>query len=695
MNFNSVEAMFIACAEMLRPPERTSVSRAAAKYRYVNSEGAYTGPWLNSTVPYMVEPMDTFASSYYNGLIFVGPAQSAKTDGLVINTITYNIKVDPMDMMIVCPTNTAARDFSMRRIDRLNRDSAEVGKMMVPGADADNKFDKLYSNGVLLTLSWPTTTELAGKPIGRVVLTDRDRMDDDVGGDGEPFDLAKKRTTTFGSNAMTVAESSPSREVTDMKWIPRTAHEAPPCKGIIGLYNRGDRRRWYWPCPHCDAYFEGRFEMLRYSKDKELSNLDRAENVHMECPKCKLAIMPDDRFEMNLWGIWLKDGEALDKAGRRFGTSIRSKIASFWLRGVAAAFVTWKELIVMYLDACDDFERTQSEEALKKFYNNDLGEPYYPKSLLEIRLPEDLKMRADRVPDELIRHVPEGVRFLVGTVDIGKDNFVCEVHGIMPGAPYDTTLIDRFKITKSKRLDEEGDPLQVKPNTYLEDWDLLIEAIIQKEYPLADLSGRMMSLKITGFDIGGKEGTTTMAYNFYRRLREQGLHIRVTPLRGDSSTTHEKAIGQPRVRISYPDASKRDSKSGARGDVPVLMLNPNMLKDDLDGRLDCIEPGKGMYRTPSWLPTWFYGELCAEVRTEKGWMHPGNVRNEAFDLAYYCLGICASQYIRIDHINWSNPPAWADVWDKNDFVRLPTEEKPFGNTVKSADDFAKFGKSLA
>ena len=26
--------------------------------------------------------------------------------------------------------------------------------------------------------------------------------------------------------------------------------------GILSLYNRGDRRRWYWPCPHCGEYFQ-------------------------------------------------------------------------------------------------------------------------------------------------------------------------------------------------------------------------------------------------------------------------------------------------------------------------------------------------------------------------------------------------------------------------------------------------------
>lgn len=689
MNFDSIESMMVACAEMLRPPERTSVSVSATKYRKVNSPGAYVGPWLNATVPYMVEPMDTFASTNFKGMIFVGPAQCAKTDGLVLNTITYNIKVDPMDMMLVCPTNTAARDFSIRRIDRLNRDSPEVGKMMLPGADNDNKFDKLYSNGIILSISWPTPTELAGKPIGRVVLTDRDRMVDDVDGDGEPFDLAMKRTTTFGSNAMTVAESSPSREVTDMKWIAKTPHEAPPCNGIVGLYNRGDRRRWYWPCPHCDHWFEGRFEMLQFSQDRAMSNLERADTVKMKCPRCEKKIDPDDRYEMNLWGMWLKDFEGIDKTGRRFGKPVRSQIASFWLRGVAAAFVTWRELVVMYLDACDDFERTGTEESLKKFYNNDLGEPYYPKSALEIRLPEDLRQRAEKVPDELVKHVPENVRFLISTVDVQKGAFVVSVHGILPGMPFDTYVLDRFSVVKSNRLDADGDPLPIRPATYAEDWDMLIKAVIEKEYPLADGSGRMMGMKVTGYDIGGLKGMTTQAYNFYRRLKLQNKHLRVIPLRGDSTPS------APRTRISHPDASKRDSKSGARGDVPVLMLNPNVLKDDLNGRLDCVQPGKGMYRTPNWLAPWFYAELCSEVREEKGWIHNTGVRNEQWDLAYYCIGICVSQLVRVEQIDWANPPSWAAEWESNDFIRLPTEESPYGNTVKSTDDFATFGKSLA
>lgn len=685
--FNSVGDIFCELAELLRPPERLTVSQAAAKYRYVNQPGAYVGPWLNETTPYMVEPMDTFAGRKYRGMILVGPAQSAKTDSLVVNTVAYSVKVDPMDMMVVCPTMTAARDFSIRRIDRLHRHSEAIGEMLLAGSDSDNKFDKHYRTGMLLSLSWPTPTELAGKPIGRVVLTDRDRMPDDIDGDGEPFDLAMKRTTTFGSYAMTVAESSPSREIKDLKWVAATPHEAPPCDGILGLYNRGDRRRWMWPCPSCNRYFEGLFTHLEIDPDVEGTNLEKASTVRMVCPHCSYRIHPDERAGMQEWGLWLKDGQGIDEKGRVFGPSPRTLIASFWLRGVAAAFTSWKSLMAMYLDAYDDYKRTGSEEGLKKFYNNDLGEPYRSLAATDgLRLPETLKARAERLGE---RVVPAGVRFLVALIDVQKNMWVVSVFGILPGQPFDTVVVDRFEVFKSHRTDADGERLWVKPHAYLEDWDRLTEEVITKEYPLADDSGRMMQIKFTACDSGGKEGVTTMAYNYYRKLREENMHRRFVLTKGDH------APNMPRTLVSYPDATKRDKLSAARGDVPVLRLNSNVLKDDLNGRLDCLTPGKGMYRFPDWLSDKFFSELCAETRTDKGWQNLANDRNEQWDLSYMCIGLCVSEFLRVEHIDWENPPGWAAEWDKNDLIRQPDSAPRFSTNGAEQYNFADFAKALA
>jgi phage terminase large subunit GpA-like protein len=688
--YESLGDLICDVADILQPPERLSVSEAAAKYRYVNNPGSYVGPWLNSMAPMMVEPMNEFTARQYRGLVFVGPAQSGKTDSLCINTLAYSVKVDPMDLMLVCPTMVDGRDFSMRRVDRLHKHSPEIGEMLLPTADADNKFDKQYRNGVLFTIGWPTESQLAGKPIPRMILTDRDRMPDDVEGAGEGFDLAMARTRSFGSYGKVVAESSPSREVDpSIMWVRRTAHEAPPAKGILALYNRGDRRRWYWPCPKCNGYFEGNFKHLNYERREGQTNLEVAETTRMQCPHCDHKIHPDDREDMNFWGQWVKDGQGIDEIGRVFGPEPRTMIASFWQNGVAAVFTNWKTLVATYLDAMDDFERTGSEDALRKFYNNDLGEPYYRKSLENLRLPEVLKSRAERVPETEVRKVPHGVRFLVALIDVQKNMWVVQVFGILPGRPFDSVVIDRFDVRKSKRTDGDGDAAWVKPHTYVEDWDELIDHVIEKEYELADGSGRFMQIKVTGCDSGGKEGVTTKAYEFYRSLVAKNKHRRFILLKGDPKP------GNPRARIAYPDSSRKDVKSGARGDIPVLMFNSNLLKDELNGRLESLVPGQGMFRFPDWLGDNFYAELCAEIRTDKGWEDPtGKRRNEAWDLAYYMVGLCVSEMVRVESIDWQNPPTWAAEWDKNDLVRQAAAPSRFALAQQGGYDFAEFGKSL-
>ena len=287
--YDHLSRLFRDVVQQLRPPERLTVSQTAEKYRKLNNPGSYVGPWRNAAVPYMVEPMDELGARLFTSVIFVGPAQTGKTDALILNWLGHNIRSDAMDMCIYSPTTTMAKDFSIRRVDRFHRHSPDFGKYLLVGDD-DNIYDKQYTNGILLTLGWPTISQTAGRPMGRVAITDYDRMPDDIGGEGSMFDLASKRTTTFGSFAMTLAESSPSRPLEKPRWVRVSAHEAPPCKGILALYNRGDRRRWYWPCPACEHYFVGAWEQLSY--EQRDTPLATAETVKLVCPHCDFAIHP-------------------------------------------------------------------------------------------------------------------------------------------------------------------------------------------------------------------------------------------------------------------------------------------------------------------------------------------------------------------------------------------------------------------
>jgi phage terminase large subunit GpA-like protein len=687
--YKCVEDITLALLGIIKPSERLTVSQTAAKYRKLNNKGSFVGAWQNATTPYMVEPMDTLDSREHDSETFVGPAQSGKTDGLLINWIAHSVKTDPMDIIIYSPTSAAARDFSLRRVDRLNSDSPEIGSMLSSNRDSDNRLDKQYVSGTLLTLSHPSKTELAGKPVPHVGLTDYDRFPLDIDGDGSAFALASKRTTSFNSFAMTVAESSPSQPIEDPKWIAKTAHEAPPTKGIFSLYNQGDRRRWYWPCPHCNRYFEGKWEHIGWDETKP-TDIEKAESVYMACPVNGCVIEPSDRYEMNLWGRWLKDGEVFNSDGQVIGQGQRTLMASFWLRGVAAAFTTWSKLVSSYLAALGDYERTADEGALQKFFNTDLAEPYLPYSAENVRLPEYLKARAEPLGE---RVVPIGTRLLIACVDVQKNAYVVQMHGISAGAPCDISVIDRFTILKSQRVDDDGERVYVKPHAYLEDWDEIETQVMNKTYPLADGSGRRMMVKLTLCDSGGYtkkrgEGVTEKAYDFYRKLKREGKHGRFHLVKGDPRP------GQRRAHISFPDAQKRDRLSAARGDVPILLLNSNVLKDALNSRLDCITPGKGMIRFPDWLEDWWFVEMCCEVRTEKGWENPGG-RNEAWDLLYYCLGAIASKLLLLEQVDWTNPPKWAAEWDANDMISEADAPQKFAQKRNNDYDFSELAGNLA
>jgi phage terminase large subunit GpA-like protein len=682
-DYKSVADIISSLSGLFRPPERLSISDAAEEYVRLNHP-VYSGPYQNSQAPYMVEPMNCLQARLLSSVVFVGPAQSGKTESLVLNWMAYGIRVDPMDMLIYNPTQANARDFSKRRIDRMHRHSPEIGAQLVQRRDADNTFDKHYISGMMVTLSWPTVSEMSGKPVPRIALTDYDRMVEDVEGDGSPFDLASKRNTTFESFAMVMAESSPSREVTNPKYIPQSPNEAPPTTGILALYNRGDMRRWNWPCPACEEHFEGMWEHLIW--DKLETNLKSARTVRMVCPHCGEKIHHNAKHKMNLSGVWLKEGQTVDRLGFVSGEGKESEIASFWLRGVAAAFITWQKLVLTYLDALDAFEKTGDHEALKKFYNTDLGEPYIPKGDGDDRDPLTLMNRRE----PLVRKtVPENTRFLLGTVDVQKRSFMTSVFAVLPGNPFDLMLIDREPIWLSDRLHEEtNDPLPVRPGIYLEDWDLIEKRMLDKTYLLSDGSGRKMPLKLVVCDSGGEAGVTGHAYNFYRKLREDQKSHRFLLVKGSSTP------GIPRVAIHFPDSQQKSKFAVAKGDVPVLVMNSNQIKDMADNRLSCLEPGKGMLRFAEFLPEETFSELCVESRTSKGWENKSNARNETWDLLCYAVAACLSTYINIDKIDWENPPLWAASWDKNIMILKPDQEEQFTFRPKVDYDFGALGRQL-
>lgn len=690
MKFRSLGHLILKTAQAIRPPERLSVAEAAEKYRKLNNPGSYIGDWDNDIAPYLVEPMETLTSIEHTGMVFVGPARTGKSD-MFFNWLGHTAICDPADMGLYHMTQASARDWSVGDLQKMFRHSPDIGAQVLGGRHNMNVHDVRFISGMRLLIKWPTITELSGKTLRYVWMMDYDRMPDDVDKEGAPFDLGRKRTTTFGRYGMTVAESSPGREIENPRWQPTSPHEAPPAKGILGLYNRGDRRRWYWNCISCGTPFEGDFKHLNYPDSRDKA--EAAAMVTLDCPYCHFSHThepgPGQPGKQGLnqavpgWR-WIRDNMRWDRGEARWlGEPRQSDIGSFWLKGTAAAFVDWPKLVLQYLTAYEEYEKTGGTETLKATITTDQGLPFTPPSLDGERLPEDLKDTAEDLGD---RVVPEGVRFLNATIDVQKSKFVVQVHGFGVGG--EIWIVDRFDVRKSERRDADGERLWVSPGVYEEDWRILIGAVVEKAYPLGDGSGRLMKIKVVGSDMQGKEGVAVNAYNFWRWLRDTNPaqhHRRFQLIRGDPSKS------APRIRITFPDSSRKDRRAAGRGEVPVLQISPDKMKDMVSGILGrksdegiSLETERvfGRIHYPDWLDASFYSELTAETRTTKGWENPKNLRNEAWDLLCYAVALALSRHVNIEKLDWEKPPGWAKPWDENDMVFREELGDPFAPQTK-------------
>ncbi|EMU7067942.1 phage terminase large subunit family protein [Escherichia coli] len=674
LNQETAKAARTDSGYILRAPRRMRVADAVAQYMRVPMGAGNSVPWDPLVAPYVIEPMNCLASREYDAVIFVGPARTGKTIGLIDGWVIYNVICDPADMLIIQMTEEKAREHSKKRLARTFRVSPEVVSRLSPNKNDNNVYDRTFLAGNYLKIGWPSVNIMSSSDYKCVALTDYDRFPEDIDGEGDAFSLASKRTTTFMSSGMTLVESSPGRDVKDVKWRRTSPHEAPPTTGILSLYNRGDRRRWYWPCPHCGEYFQPCGDVVAGFRDIADPVL-ASEAAYIQCPSCSGRIMPEQKRELNGRGVWLRDGESINADGSRYGDPRRSRIASFWMEGPAAAYQTLSQLVYKLLAAEQEYETTGSEETLKTVINADWGLPYLPRASMEQRKSELLEQRAEPVPS---RSVPDGVNFLVATVDVqaGRHRrFVVQVTGY--GSRGERWIIDRYNITQSLRGDSDGESQRIDPASYPEDWDVLLTDVFHKSWPLASDPSQQMRLMAMAVDSGGEDGVTDNAYKFWRRCRRDGLGKRIYLFKGDS-IRRAKLITR-----TFPDNTGRTGRRAqAAGDVPLWLLQTDALKDRVNNALWRDSPGPGYVHFPDWLGSWFYDELTYEERSSDGkWSKPGRGANEAFDLMVYAEALVILH--GYEKIRWPDAPEWASRETWLECVPDSTEPSPTPEPVST------------
>jgi phage terminase large subunit GpA-like protein len=515
--------------------------------------------------------------------------------------------------------------------------------------DSDNRFDKHFKSGMILSLGHPVISHFSGRSIKYVILSDSDRFPLSIGGEGSAIDLGRKRLTVYGSAGILYVESSIGWDVTDANWRQKTPHEAPPAAGILSAYNSGTRCLWYWTCLDCEKPFEGDFKLLTWTNSDDLNVIKSS--VRLGCPHCgTLYQHKKHKRELNAGGRWISEAEIMGLPEQPNSTE------SFWLKGTAAAFVDWETLVLRFLKAQQELTRTGDENPLRAVTNTDLGLPYLPVAALRARSAEDLMRRAeDWEPGTL---PADDIQIAIGSADVQGNRFVCSVHGFaIREDGIHAYCLDRKEIMWSNRHDVEGRQLPLDPAAHVSDWSTL-NALLEMAF--GQKGQNILPVSFLVVDSGGRDGVATAAYQWWRRLGSMRQRVRLVKGEGGPSVSSEK---RPRVRETLVGGVQLGTTK--KPDVPLLLLNSNELKD-------CIAAEMSRLHLPAWLDDKVFEELVSEVKDDKNnWVKTSRaVRNEQWDLLYYARA--ALIYLGAER--------WGDKWQN----MPPYLKKPSGtvSTIK-------------
>ena len=379
----------------MQPPENLTVTEWAECKRYLSTEAsAEPGLWRTSRTPYLRAIMDAFTDPKIRHIVFVAASQVGKTE-VINNIIGYIIDQNPGSILFVHPTTIDAREFSKLRIAPMIRDSPAVRRRISAPKSRDSGntlLQKTYPGGILTLCGSNEAHALASKPIRYVFGDERDRWAQSAGTEGDPWELAMARQTTF-YNAKAVEVSTPTIRGSS---------------NIAKSFAKGTMERWKSQCPHCGEFHEIQWKDIRYEAEETVVNHERTYTVHdvfWICPGC--GCVSEETVMKKQPAKWVADNPAAYANGVR----------SFWLNAFVSPWASWESICLKYQNALGDTGKMQV------VYNTCFGQLWEDRG--DTQDPDTLLGRREVYEAEL----PEGVLVLTAGVDTQDDRMEYEIVG--------------------------------------------------------------------------------------------------------------------------------------------------------------------------------------------------------------------------------------------------------------------------
>lgn len=382
--------------EGIRPTISQTVSEWADENVFLTSDvAAEPGKYYSNRTPYMVEIMDSLSpNTPVQEVYFQKGVQIAGTQG-ALNIVGTYICIAPRAIMYVLPTIEVARTFSKTKLKSMieNCEALTSRISAQKERDGDNTIlQKEFIGGYVKMSGANSAASLRMNSIGLLILDEADAYPSNVGGEGNPISLVRKRLTTFGDRKKLYAPSTPL--IKGQSFVEKN-------------YLLSDQRKYFIPCPHCGFKQELKFDHLKWEKGKY-------DNVTYECQKCFVPI--EERFKSIFlskkagaeWVITNPDGASLTRRGYHLN-SLYSPLG--WM--------SWADIAKEY-----DEKAINDVNEMRVFTNTILAETFAESG-------EKVSWEAlyDRREDYRFNIVPVEVAFLTAGVDIQGNRIECEIVG--------------------------------------------------------------------------------------------------------------------------------------------------------------------------------------------------------------------------------------------------------------------------
>ena len=388
------------------------------------------------------------------------------------------------------------------------------------------------------------------------------------------------RTTSYGNTAKKFYISTPA--------VKQTSNIEP-------IYERGDKRKWHWRCPHCETYIpvewrvdreDKTFGGIKWKLDKHGYLIE--DSVHYECQLCRGKIHYHQKYALNLTGKWIPTAKPL-----------RPEYRSYHLNAliIPPGFTSWIDLVYEWL-AAHPAKDVVDIGKFKTFVNIRLGQTWVEHGETP-RVNELMKNTRDYVPGT----VPDVTSDEDGNGAIIMLTLACDLNGIMEhgnedvrldwellahcasGATYsvDHGSIGTFKRARDKTDLErrtDGDRLKWTYNHHHKNsvWPEF-EVLMRKRWPKE--SDGDMGVLVTTVDTGH---FTRLAFNFIDSISDMIIY----GIKGEGDVNYRKIMKDtPPVKLS-------------RENNRLYLLEVNQLKDELSQYIK-LKKGNDGYQPPGFM----------------------------------------------------------------------------------------------